>query len=74
MLGTSSRQRSLYDAGYHFKHLVDEDSFHWQLSQVRDDQFGDAERSSPHSTVSITDAPPLSPVKSVGRGSSPTGK
>ncbi len=41
MLGKRSSQRSLFDAEYHFRHLVGEDSFHWQLSQVRDRLFRD---------------------------------
>ena len=36
-------QRSLLDAEYHFRHLVGKDSFHWQLSQVRDQLFQDEE-------------------------------
>ena len=43
MLGKRSSQRSLFDAEYHFRHLVGEDSFHWQLSQVRDRLFRDEE-------------------------------
>ena len=43
MLGKRSSQRSLLDAEYHFRHLVGEDSFHWQLSQVRDRLFQDEE-------------------------------
>ena len=43
MLGKRSSQRSLFDAEYHFRHLVGEDSFHWQLSQVRDQLFRDEE-------------------------------
>ena len=39
MLGQWSSQRSLFDAEHHFRHLVGEDSFHWQLSQVRDRLF-----------------------------------
>ncbi len=41
MLGQRSSQRSLFDAEYHFKHLVGEDSFHWQLGQARDRLFRD---------------------------------
>ena len=41
MLGKRSSQRSLFDAEYHFKHLVGEDSFHWQLGQARDRLFRD---------------------------------
>ena len=41
MLGKRSSQRSLLDAEYHFKHLVGEDSFHWQLGQARDRLFRD---------------------------------
>ena len=41
MLGKRSSQRSLFDAEYHFKSLIGEDSFHWQLSQVRDELFSD---------------------------------
>ena len=36
-------QRSLLDTEYHFRHLVGKDSFHWQLSQVRDQLFQDEE-------------------------------
>ena len=41
MLGRRSSQRNLFDAEYHFKHLVGEDSFHWQLGQARDQLFRD---------------------------------
>ena len=40
-MGKQSSQRSLFDAEYHFRHLVGEGSFHWQLSQVRDQLFLD---------------------------------
>ncbi len=43
MLGKRSSQRSLFDVEYHFRHLAGEDSFHWQLSQVRDQLFRDEE-------------------------------
>ena len=43
MSGKRSSQRSLFDAEYHFQHLVGEDGFHWQLSQVRDRLFRDEE-------------------------------
>ncbi len=43
MLGKRSSQRSLFDAEYHFRHLVGEASFHWQLAQVRDRLFRDEE-------------------------------
>ena len=41
MLGKRSSQRSLFDAEYPFKSLIGENSFHWQLSQVRDELFWD---------------------------------
>ena len=42
-VGKRSSQRSLLDAEYHFRHLVGEASFHWRLSQVRDQLFWDEE-------------------------------
>ena len=41
MLGKRSSQRSLFDAECHFRHLVGEDSFHGQQSQVCDRLFRD---------------------------------
>ena len=41
MLGKRSSQRSLFDVECHFKHLMGEDSFHWQLGQTRDLLFRD---------------------------------
>ena len=41
VLGKRSSQRSLFDAEYHFQHLVGADSFHWQLGQVGDRLFRD---------------------------------
>ena len=43
MLGKRSSQRSLFDVEYHFRQLMGEDSFHWQLSQVRDQLFREVE-------------------------------
>ena len=43
LLGKQASQRILLDAEYHFRHLVGEDSFHWQLSQARDHLFWDEE-------------------------------
>ena len=43
MLGQRSSQWSLFDVEYYFRHLVGEDSFHWQLWQVRDQLFQDEE-------------------------------
>ncbi len=43
MMGQRSSQRSPLDAEYHFKHLVGENCFPWQLSQVRDELFRDEE-------------------------------
>ena len=41
MLGQRSSQRCMFDAEYHFKELVGEDSFHWQLGQARARLFRD---------------------------------
>ena len=42
-MGQRSSQWSLFDAEYHFKHLGGENSFHWQLSQMRGELFWDEE-------------------------------
>ena len=43
MLGKRSSQQTQLDSEYHFRHLVVEDGYHWQPSQVRDWLFWDEE-------------------------------
>ena len=70
MLGKRSSQRSLFDAEYHFRHLVGEASFHWQLSQVRDRLFRNEEFADLYLS---RQRPPLGAAQSLGHGAAAAG-